>query len=508
MTESILQSLSFRIFLNVLIVVYLIFALTLFIYSANCYIMIFLFKRRVKKEIDKNLNFLKNFAKKSDNIDWPVVTTQLPIFNEKNVVERLINNVVKLDYPLGKHEIQILDDSTDETIELVAEIVKKHQANGINIKHIRREDRVGFKAGALQYGMNICEGSLLAIFDADFLPESDFLRKTVPFLIEGPEYAASQARWGHINADYSWLTTAQAIGLDAHFAVEQSARAWNELYMNFNGTAGVWRKSAIIDAGGWQADTLTEDMDLSYRAQLAGWKMKFVFDVAAPAELPTAVTAFKSQQFRWAKGSMQTAMKLIPTIFRSRDSLLKKVEAFLHLTHYVVHPLILILAVLALPVLFFSRYMLPVEAWFGLLGLFLISTVAPSSLYLFAQKVIYDKFWKKIVFLPWMMCVGVGLAVNNSRAVFEALIKKETPFVRTPKTGDSPSPSKMKYFNKSNPLIWLEILFGIYSLVGFIITLYSGRFLLGYFMLIYTIGFLFIGVSSLIESRRFAAVRA
>jgi len=508
MTESILQSLSFRIFLNVLIVVYLIFALTLFIYSANCYIMIFLFKRRVKKEIDKNLNFLKNFAKKSDNIDWPVVTTQLPIFNEKNVVERLINNVVKLDYPLGKHEIQILDDSTDETIELVAEIVKKHQANGINIKHIRREDRVGFKAGALQHGMNICEGSLLAIFDADFLPESDFLRKTVPFLIEGPEYAASQARWGHINADYSWLTTAQAIGLDAHFAVEQSARAWNELYMNFNGTAGVWRKSAIIDAGGWQADTLTEDMDLSYRAQLAGWKMKFVFDVAAPAELPTAVTAFKSQQFRWAKGSMQTAMKLIPTIFRSRDSLLKKVEAFLHLTHYVVHPLILILAVLALPVLFFSRYMLPVEAWFGLLGLFLISTVAPSSLYLFAQKVIYDKFWKKIVFLPWMMCVGVGLAVNNSRAVFEALIKKETPFVRTPKTGDSPSPSKMKYFNKSNPLIWLEILFGIYSLVGFIITLYSGRFLLGYFMLIYTIGFLFIGVSSLIESRRFAAVRA
>ncbi len=508
MTESILQSLVFRVFLNGLIVVYLICALTLFVYSANCYIMIFLFKRRVKEEMDKNLNFLENFAEKADNIDWPIVTTQLPIFNEKNVVERLINNIVKLDYPLGKHEIQILDDSTDETTPLVAEIVKKHQSAGINIKHIRRDDRSGFKAGALQYGMNICEGSLLAIFDADFLPESDFLRKTVPFLIEGPEYAASQARWGHLNADHSWLTTAQAIGLDAHFAVEQSARAWNDLYMNFNGTAGVWRKTAIIDAGGWQADTLTEDMDLSYRAQLAGWKMKFVFDVAAPAELPTAVTAFKSQQFRWAKGSIQTAMKLIPTIFRSRDSLIKKIEAFLHLTHYVVHPLILILAVLALPVLFFSKYMLPMEAWFGLLGLFLLSTIAPSSLYLFAQRVIYDKTWKKAVFLPWMMCVGVGLAVNNSRAVIEALMGKETPFIRTPKTGDAPATTEKKYFTKTNPLIWLEIIFGVYSAAGFVITISSGRYLLGYFMLIYTIGFLFIGLSSLIESKQFATVKA
>ena len=508
MNETLIQSLPFKIFLNTLIVVYLICALTLFVYSTNCYIMIFLFKRRAKKEMDKNREFLKNFAKNINSVEWPVVTTQLPIFNEKNVVERLIDNIIKLDYPQDKHEIQILDDSTDDTVELVAKIVEKYQKQGVNIKHIRRPNREGFKAGALQYGMNICEGSLLAIFDADFMPESDFLRKTVPFLIEGQEYAASQARWGHLNADYSWLTTAQAIGLDAHFAVEQSARAWNDLYMNFNGTAGVWRKKAIIDAGGWQADTLTEDMDLSYRAQLAGWKMKFVFDVAAPAELPTAVTAFKSQQFRWAKGSMQTAIKLLPTIFRSKDSLLKKIEAMLHLTHYVVHPLILILAVLALPVLFFSRYMLPMEAWIGLLGLFLISTVAPSSLYLFAQRVIYDKPWKKIAFLPWMMCVGVGLAVNNSRAVLEAIMGKESPFVRTPKTGDATRKQKKKYFTKTNPLIWLEIIFGIYSAAGFVITVSSGRFLLGYFMLVYTIGFLFIGVSSLIESRRFAVAGA
>ena len=508
MNETLIQSLPFKIFLNTLIVVYLICALTLFVYSANCYIMIFLFKRRAKKEMDKNREFLKNFAKNINSVEWPVVTTQLPIFNEKNVVERLIDNIIKLDYPQDKHEIQILDDSTDDTVELVAKIVEKYQKQGVNIKHIRRPNREGFKAGALQYGMNICEGSLLAIFDADFMPESDFLRKTVPFLIEGQEYAASQARWGHLNADYSWLTTAQAIGLDAHFAVEQSARAWNDLYMNFNGTAGVWRKKAIIDAGGWQADTLTEDMDLSYRAQLAGWKMKFVFDVAAPAELPTAVTAFKSQQFRWAKGSMQTAIKLLPTIFRSKDSLLKKIEAMLHLTHYVVHPLILILAVLALPVLFFSRYMLPMEAWIGLLGLFLISTVAPSSLYLFAQRVIYDKPWKKIAFLPWMMCVGVGLAVNNSRAVLEAIMGKESPFVRTPKTGDATRKQKKNYFTKTNPLIWLEIIFGIYSAAGFVITVSSGRFLLGYFMLVYTIGFLFIGVSSLIESRRFAVAGA
>ena len=457
--------------------------------------------------MESNQKFLEEFSAKSDSVELPVVTTQLPIYNERNVVVRLISAVCAMDYPRDKHEIQVLDDSTDDTADIIAGLVRKLKSDGYNIHHIRRGTRDGYKAGALQYGLEISSGKFLAIFDADFVPEPDFLRRTLPFLIERPEYAASQVRWSHLNEKHSWLTTAQAIGLDAHFAVEQSARAWNNLYMNFNGTAGVWRKEAILHAGGWQADTLTEDMDLSYRAQLAGWEMKFVFDAYAPAELPVDVTAFKSQQYRWAKGSMQTAIKLLPTIMRSSDSLLKKTEAFLHLTHYVIHPLILILAALAMPVLFFARYMMPVGAWLTLLALFLVSTVAPSSLYLFAQKVIYRNWWKRALFMPWMMCVGVGLAVNNSKAVIEALLRVDSPFVRTPKSGDDSRVNAKRYFNRSSSLAWLEVAFGLYSAGSLAVCINSGKFFIGYFMLVYTVGFLYIGVASLLENRQFAVLK-
>ncbi len=487
-----------------MVFIYLVCSLVLFIYAANCYLMIFLFNRRKKEENENNKDFLDEYKKSFDPNNLPIVTTQLPIYNEKNVVKRLIEAVVAIDYPQDKHEIQVLDDSNDETSSIISELVKKLKSKGVDIVHIQRSIRKGFKAGALEYGLERSKGEFLAIFDADFVPGTDFFRKTIPFFKSSIKYAAVQARWGHLNDKFSWLTIAQAIGLDAHFAVEQSARAWNDLYMNFNGTAGIWRKEAICDAGGWQSDTLTEDMDLSYRTQLAGWKMKFVFNVCAPAELPTNVTAFKSQQFRWAKGSTQTAIKLFKRIMKNNESsFLKKFEAFLHLTHYAIHPLILILAIMAMPVLYMSSYMLPTWAWFALAGIFFISTVAPSSLYLFAQKLIYKDWWKRILFMPWMMCVGVGIAVNNSKAVGEALLGIESPFVRTPKIGDKATENVKKYVVKNFSIYWIEILFGLYGAASFIICMNSNRLFVGYFMLVYAVGFLYIGISSVLENRKF-----
>jgi len=503
MIQEFISTFPGNVIFYIMVFVYLICSLILFVYAANCYLMVYLFNRRRNAENKRNRNFLNKYSESFDAADLPVLTTQLPVYNEKNVVKRLIEAVAAIDYPREKHEIQVLDDSTDDTSPVISETVNKLKSEGVDIVHIQRGTREGFKAGALEHGLEISKGDFLAIFDADFVPGRDFFKKTVPFFNSHEKYAAVQARWGHLNDRYSWLTTAQAIGLDAHFAVEQSARAWNDLYMNFNGTAGIWRKEAIIDAGGWQSDTLTEDMDLSYRTQLAGWKMKFVFNVCAPAELPSNVTAFKSQQYRWAKGSTQTAIKLLGRILKSDDSLLKKFEAFLHLTHYAIHPLILILAAMAMPVLFLSSYMLPVWAWCLLAGIFFISTIAPSSLYLFAQKVIYKKWLKRILYMPWLMCVGVGIAVNNSKAVFEALLGIKSPFVRTPKLGDSPTGSKKKYFIKSFPIFWFEIIFGIYGAAAFVICLNSHRLFIGYFMLVYAVGFLYIGISSLLENRKF-----
>ncbi|MDR2732826.1 MAG: glycosyltransferase, partial [Fibromonadaceae bacterium] len=355
------------IFLDILFVLYVIAGIGLVMYGFNCYFNVFLFLKNFKKNCKTDREMMDGFLKNLDIGKLPRVTTQLPVFNEGTCVERLIESVCAMEYPRDLHEIQVLDDSTDDCIEISRRKVAEMKEKGYNITLIHRTNRQDYKAGALKEGMEQCKGEFLAIFDADFVPEKDFLMRTVPFLVMDEKIGLVQGRWGHLNRSESGLTLAQSIGIDGHFVIEQSARSWGGLFMNFNGTAGVWRRKAIDEAGGWEGDTLTEDMDLSYRSQLAGWKMKFVFDVIVPAELPADINAFKSQQYRWAKGSIQTAIKDLPRVFASKESFKIKIQSFLHTTHYSIHPLMLFTAVSAFPLLAFGH------SRFGTIPLWLFS---------------------------------------------------------------------------------------------------------------------------------------
>ena len=410
-------------FLHIVIILYFVIAGGLMLYGLNCYVMIFLFKRRRETAARHREAVLSWFKDTFNPHELPSVTTQIPVFNEINVVERIMRAAGGIQYPQGKHEIQVLDDSTDETSELIDRIAEDLRQDGIDITVFRRSGRQGFKAGALAEGLPRAKGEFLAVFDADFVPPADYLLRTVPFFLEDNRLGLVQARWGHLNRHKSLLTRVQSIGIDGHFMIEQSARSWNGLFMNFNGTAGIWRKQAIKDGGGWQWDTLTEDMDLSYRVQFAGWKALFLPDVVVPAEIPEDVNAFKSQQFRWAKGSIETALKLLPGLLKSPIPTFKKIEAFFHLTHYMVHPLMVSLALLALPVLV-SMTASPGPFIFGCLAFILIlSMTAPSALYFTSQKAAYPDDWPgRMLYLPFLIIVGVGIAVSNTRAVFEALI--------------------------------------------------------------------------------------
>jgi cellulose synthase/poly-beta-1,6-N-acetylglucosamine synthase-like glycosyltransferase len=484
--------------MSIVVIPYILCVFLLIIFGLNTHILVYLFRRRYEERLAGNtalLQFPNRFAQLVDypieNVDqWPIVTTQLPVFNEQNVVARLINAVAAFRYPCGYHEIQVLDDSTDETREIVSEKIHLLREQGLDIHHIIRSNRKGFKAGALREGLSRARGEFVAIFDADFVPPPDFLLRTIPLFLKNPRLGLVQARWGHLNQDESWVTRLQAIGINGHFMVEQGARSANGLFMNFNGTAGVFRKQAIIDAGNWQGDTLTEDMDLSYRMQLCGWKSRYLIDLVAPAEIPRDINAFKSQQFRWAKGSTQTAIKLMPRIWRSSFSPFAKFQAFMHMTHYVVHPLMLLLALLA-PVLLLQRT--PFLSGFGLLcfgGLLLMSCTGPSRMYLVAEKALGRSYTHTLKKLPFMMCFGCGLAINNSRAVIEAVIGKTSAFVRTPKRGDKASST---YRIGASPMVFIELLTGIWCLFGVGLYFASHHYLIGHFMLIDAIGFLSIG---------------
>ena len=313
------------ILLDIMFVVYVIAGIGLVIYGFSCYYSIYLFLKNSRTTRLSDRKKILQFYREHSMDELPQVTTQLPVFNEANCVERLLEAVCAIDYPKDKHEIQVLDDSTDECYEVAKKKVAELAAKGYDIKLIHRTNRSEFKAGALKEAMQVAKGEFLAIFDADFVPEKDFLLKTIPYLVMDDQIGLVQGRWGHLNRTESGLTLAQSIGIDGHFVVEQSARSWGKLFMNFNGTAGVWRKQAIYGGGGWEGDTLTEDMDLSYRSQLAGWKMKFVFDVIVPAELPNDINAFKAQQFRWAKGSIQTAIKILPRVLKAKVPLRVKI---------------------------------------------------------------------------------------------------------------------------------------------------------------------------------------
>ncbi|MCG8456664.1 MAG: glycosyltransferase family 2 protein, partial [Holophagales bacterium] len=364
--------------------------------------------------------------------ELPIVTVQLPIFNERYVAERLVDAVSRLDYPPDRLEIQVLDDSTDETREIVHRAVARWRRRGVDIHHLHRTDRTGFKAGALAAGHARAKGELLAVFDADFVPPEDFLRRIAPDFAD-PEVGMVQARWGHLNREHSLLTQVQAILLDGHFVVEHTARDSNGCLFNFNGTAGVWRRRAIEDAGGWEHDTLTEDLDLSYRAQLAGWKFRFLPDLVAPAELPGEINAYKSQQHRWAKGSVQTSRKLLSTVLRSKVGMRAKIEAFVHLTANFTYLLMLALSLLIFPAMYLRR---GEEAWRLLafdLPLFLAATVSVAIFFLVSQSRDGLSPWRCLIRLPAVMAVGIGLSVNNSRAVISGLFENGGVFHRTPK---------------------------------------------------------------------------
>ncbi|HQZ38162.1 MAG TPA: glycosyltransferase family 2 protein [Vicinamibacterales bacterium] len=432
----------------------------------------------------------------------PVVTIQLPVFNEMYVVDRLIDSVCRIDYPRERLEIQVLDDSTDETRTIAELAVRRHAAQGLDIKYLHRQDRSGYKAGALEAGLRVARGEFVAIFDADFLPKPDFLMETVHFFTD-PKVALVQARWGHINQDYSLLTKIQGILLDAHFVLEHGSRNRSGCFFNFNGTAGIWRREAIADGGGWQHDTLTEDLDLSYRTQLKGWQFIFLNDHVAPAELPVEMNAFKSQQHRWAKGSIQTFLKLMPRILRSNQPSKVKAEAFFHLSANLNYPLMCVLSVLMAPSMIIRYNM----GWYEMMlidvPLFFAATASVANFYMVCQRELYPQTWtERLKYLPFLMSIGIGLAVNNTRAVLEALFHKPSEFTRTPKYGvegraDDWATKKYRQAVIVQPLI--EVALGVYFTATLFYALANGIYGTVPFLMLFQVGFLYTGLLSLFQ---------
>jgi len=428
---------------------------------------------------------------------WPVVTVQLPIYNERYVVERLLRAVTRLDYPFQKLQFQVLDDSDDETSEIIAEQVSYYRAQGINIDHIQRDTRKGYKSGALAWGLNTAIGEYIAIFDADFVPAPDTLRRMVPQLCAHPNLGCVQARWGHINPESSWLTRAQSAGIDGHFVVEQTARSSSDLLLNFNGTAGIWRRVCLDDSSGWSSDTLTEDLDLSYRAQLRGWRIHYLRDVIVPGELPATIGAYKRQQFRWAKGSIQTARKMLPRVWRSRLKLKVKIGATLHLTNYFVHPLIFLNLILALPISYSQSPLLKLVPFIAVAGL------GTGLMYWIALRNDAKNLRQRISHMIALLILGLGLSLNNTRAVIEALLGVKSAFLRTPKYNLQHNASRVHsnaYTLRRDPTLWIETLSALYAMSLATYFFWGGIWRLGIWILVYGMGFTYIAGMGYIQS--------
>ena len=438
----------------------------------------------------------------------PSVTVQLPIYNEWYVAERLIESAAALDYPLELLEIQVLDDSTDDTILLVAEKVKQLQDRGIDVIHIHRENREGFKAGALANGLERSKGKFLAIFDADFLPQPDFLRKVLPHF-DHEKIAFVQARWGHLNRNYSLLTLLQSFSLDAHFAIDQLARANTDYVFNFNGTAGVWRKTAIVDAGGWKADTLTEDMDLSYRAFLHGWSARYAGEVEVPAELPVSFTAYRRQQYRWARGSLECAIRYIPVIWNSDFSFARKFQATLHLTGYALHLLTFVLILLyPFLLLFATKYpTLLAPIGIGLIMNFLV--FAPAMYFVIAQQQLRRRWFSSLPLIFLMSIFSSGMILNTLRAALQILQKRVVPFERTPKYAITSSAQpwvESRYRVKIDSLVFFEMLLSCFNLWTAWFAWSTSHYLIMIFAFLFAVGLFFSSGFTLLQtlSTRFA----
>ncbi|WPP48526.1 cellulose synthase family protein [Catalinimonas niigatensis] len=442
--------------------------------------------------------------------EWPAVTIQLPIYNELYVVERLIDAVAKIDYAQDKLEIQVLDDSTDETVALIANKVNQYQKQGINIQHIRRPERKGFKAGALAYGLEIAQGAFIAIFDADFLPAPDFLKKTIPHFSH-EKVGVVQTRWGHVNKDYSLLTRLQAFGLDGHFTIEQGGRSHAGSFINFNGTGGIWRKTCILDAGGWSDDTLTEDLDLSYRAQMKGWEFTYLEEVEAPAELPILMPAIKSQQFRWNKGAAECARKHLLHIFQEnplrKTGWVNRMHAVMHLFNSSVFLFLLLGAILSVPMLFIKQQHPYLNTFFKLGAVFVIGFFSIGIFYWIAtSRIIKErKLWYFVRHYPLFLIITMGLSLHNAWAVAEGLLGFKSPFLRTPKFNVNNVQGEWKknvYLNyKVSPITWLELLLALYFIFGMV----SAFFVADYGMLLFhsmlAIGFAAVAIYSFIAPK-------
>ncbi len=436
--------------------------------------------------------------------ELPRVTVQLPIYNEQFVVDRLVDAVCRMEYPREKLDIQLLDDSTDETVEVARGIVERYAALGNPISYHHRSNREGFKAGALGEGLKTAKGEFIAIFDADFLPPEDWLMRVVHHFAE-PQIGMVQTRWTHINRSYSFLTEVESILLDGHFVLEHGGRSRAGVFFNFNGTAGIWRRQAILDAGGWEHDTLTEDTDLSYRSQLKGWKFRYLQDVECPAEVPIEMTAFKTQQARWAKGLIQVAKKTLPKVLRSDMPWRVKVETFYHLTANISYPLMIVLSTLLLPGMIIRSY----QGWFQMLlidlPLFLASTFSISSFYLVSQKELYPKTWPRtFLYLPFLMALGIGLTLTNTRAVLEALFGIQTSFKRTPKYRVEKKTDRalaQKYRRRLGLVPWLELLVGSYFALTVWYAVDNENYVTVPFLIIFVIGYWYTGLMSLLQGR-------
>ena len=472
----------------------------LFIFGSHGFIMIYY--------------YLKNRRRGDDSVqeitDYPVVTVQLPIYNERYVVERLIDAAVGMVYPKDKLEIQVLDDSTDQTVEIVARSVETYRQQGFDIKQVCRANRQGFKAGALREGLETARGEYIAIFDADFVPRPDFLLKTVPHLVSDPSLGMVQTRWEHINSDYSLLTRTQAMALDGHFVIEQAVRNKVGLFINFNGTAGVWRRSCIEDAGNWQADTLTEDLDLSYRAQLRGWKFKYLNNVTSPAELPSEINALKSQQFRWTKGAIETARKILPVVWKSSLPTRVKIHATFHLTNNLVFPFIVLAGILNVPLVFIKQSGM-YDSYFMFMSVFIFAFMGSFFFYLFSQRDVYADWRRRIFLFPIFMAGSMGFAVNNTRAVVEGLLRRKSEFIRTPKYSirqRKDSWTDKQYVPlKISPTVVVEAVLAVYCLFGVVSSVYLLELAAVPFQLLFFLGFGMVAVMSIKHARLARALK-
>ena len=474
---------------DIVLISYFVALSILFIFGLHGFIMIYYYNKY--KDV--------KHKQKPECIPDAKVTIQLPLYNELYVVERLIETVCEIDYPKELLEIQVLDDSTDETVNISATMVAKKKAEGFDICHIRRGTREGYKAGALKEGLRVAKGEFVAIFDADFIPQKEFLKKTLSFFSDD-KVGMVQTRWEHLNGDYSMLTKAQALALDGHFVIEQTVRNKAGFFINFNGTGGVWRKSCIVDAGNWHADTLAEDLDLSYRAQLNGWRFVYLKDFTSPAELPNEISALKTQQFRWTKGHIETAKKILPLVWKSSVPFRVKMQATVHITSNLVFPFILLAAILNVPLIFIKNSGSH-EAYFAVMSIFVLAFVSSFMFYLYSQRDIRTDWRKKIVLFPLFMAGSMGFAVNNSRAVIEGLLSRKSEFVRTPKfnaeNGNSSAAGK-KYGNRKIGLsVYVELMMAVYCLIGICASLYFLEIAALPFQVLFFSGFAFVSITSI-----------